>query len=147
MLTAEPPVHELPEQASPVVHTFPSSQATAVRHCQTPPVFVQRYAVPPQEIAWHRVWVDALHVYVEPPPHVPLARFAPHPEQLRDTTRLLVEQLSAHEPAVVPQPEPALQDTVQHWLLPPTAHVVDVALHEHVPQPPPPVQYRVHVAG
>jgi hypothetical protein len=93
------------------------------------------------------VCVVELQVYVVPPPHVPLARFAPQPEHARDTLSALAEQLSAHAPAVVVHPVPAPHDTAQHWLLPPTAHVVGVALHEHVPQLPPPLQCRVHVAG
>jgi hypothetical protein len=36
------PEHTPPEQKSFSVHASPSSQAVLVRHCQVPPVFVQR---------------------------------------------------------------------------------------------------------
>ena len=42
------PEHVPPEQASLKEHGFPSSHPTNVRHCQMPPVLVQRYVVPPQ---------------------------------------------------------------------------------------------------
>jgi hypothetical protein len=76
-----------------------------------------------------------------------LALLPPHPEQVRETVRLFAAQLSAQLPAVDPHPDTALHVTVQHWLLPPTAHVVGVAPHEHVPHVPPPVQYFVQLAG
>jgi hypothetical protein len=54
---------------------------------------------------------------------------APHPEQVRPVVTLFVPQTSAQEPAAVPQPDPAEQVTVQHWLPPPTAQVVVDAEH------------------
>ncbi len=75
-----------------------------------------------------------------PPPQVPLARLGPQSEQVRDTVRLFDEQASEQLPGWVVQPEPAPQLAVQHWLPPPTAQVVGVALHEHVAQVPAPVQ-------
>jgi hypothetical protein len=38
-------------------------------------------------------------------------------------------QTSAQVPAAVPQPEPAVQVTVQHWFPPPSAQVVGDAEH------------------
>jgi hypothetical protein len=89
--------------------------------------------LPPQLQVWHRLWVAPSQVLVVPAPQVPLALLAPHPAQLRPVVRLLVPQLSGHSPllAAVPQPLPELHVTVQHWLLPPTWHVVCPAVQEH----------------
>ena len=75
------PRQDPPEHASLYVHGFESSHPTAVRHCQMPPVFVQRYVVPPQVMVWHRVWVAELHVYTPPPVQIPSPPAAPQPAQ------------------------------------------------------------------
>jgi hypothetical protein len=130
------------------VQGFASSQPAAVRQAQVPPSLVQVYAVPPHEIVWHSVCVVELQNTVVPPPHVPLARFSPQPEQVRPVVTLFVPQTSAQEPAAVPQPDPAEQVTVQHWLPPPTAQVVWDAVHEQALHTSPvPEQYRVQPAG
>ena len=64
-----------------------------------------------------------------PPPHAPFARLGPHPEHALPVVRRFDPQLSAQEPAAVPQPDPAEQVTVQHSLPPPTAQVVDPVEH------------------
>ena len=77
------PVHtSLTLHASPYVHGFPSSHPVPARHCQSPPRFVHRNTLPPHVTCWHGVCVVELHTAVVPPPHVPLAPFAPHPRQL-----------------------------------------------------------------
>ena len=76
------------------------------------------------------VWVAASQVAVVPPPHVPLARLAPHPEQVRLVVRALSPQLSAQVPCAVPQPAPPEQVTVQHWFVGPTLQVVGDVEHE-----------------
>jgi hypothetical protein len=73
--------------------------------------------------------------------------FGPQFEQVRDTVRLFVEQLSEQLPALVPQPDPVLHVTVQHWLEPPAAQAVVDAVQVQASQPPPPSQYRVQLAG
>jgi hypothetical protein len=78
------------------------------------------------------VWVVASQVLAVPPPQMPLARLAPHPEHALLVVRRFDPQLSVQEPAAVPQPDPLVQVTVQHWLPPPTAQVVDAAEHVQV---------------
>lgn len=80
-----------------------------------------------------------------PPPQVPVALLAPQPEQLRLVIRVLSEQLSAHDPAVVAQPEEALHEGLQQ---PEPAQVVVVAEHVHPSHTSPsPLQKREQVAG
>jgi hypothetical protein len=142
------PTQLLPEQASLYVQALPSSQVAFVRHSQLPPWFVQRQVLPPQPMVWHRLWVEPSQVYDVPPPQVPLALLAPHPEQARPVCSRCVPQVSAQAPAVVPQPPPPLHVTVQHWLEPPAWQVVGEAPHEQVSQTsPPPLQYRVQLPG
>jgi len=141
------PTQLLPEQASLYVQAFESSHAAAVRQAQLPPALVQRYVEPPQVIDWHNVWLDASHSTVDPAPQVPLALLVPQPEQARPVVTLFEPQVSAQDPAAVPQPEPPLHVTVQHWSEPPTWQVVGDALHEQVLHPPDPSQYLVQVPG
>ena len=124
------PWHTPPVQTSPYVHRLPSSQAALTRHCHVPPVLVQVYDVPSQVRTWQAV--DELQVCEVPPVHVPSARFAPQPSQLRPVVMVTPPQTSAQVPAAVPQPDPAEQVTEQHWLPPPTAQVVVDAEHAQV---------------
>ena len=88
--------------------------------------------MPPHDLVWHRVWIEASQVLVVPPPHAPLAPLAPHPEHVLPVVRRFDPQLSAQLPAAVPQPATPVQVTVQHSLPPPTAQVVDAAEHVQV---------------
>jgi len=134
------------KHASLKVHGLPSSHAHAVRQAQVPPVFVQRYVVPPQTRVWQEV--AELHVVDVPAPHVPSARLSPQPVQLRPVVTVVAVQTSAQTPAAVLQPPTASQPAVQHWFAGPTAHVVGDAVHEQLLHTSPaPLQYRVQVPG
>ena len=125
------PAHTPPEQTSPYVHRLPSSHATGVRQAQVPPLFVQRYVVPPQAMVWHRSWLAVLHVYNVPPLHIPSAPAGPQPTQDWRMVSWFAVQVSGQVSLVVRQPPvDALHDAVQHTLAAPTAQVVVVAEHE-----------------
>ena len=125
------PAQLLPEQASLKVHGFESSHATDVRQAQVPPLFVQRYVVPPQAMVWHRVWVEELQVFTVPPLHIPSAPAGPQPTQVWPMVSWLAVQVSGQVSLVVRQPPvDALHDAVQHTLAAPTAQVVVAAEHE-----------------
>ena len=136
-------------QASLKVHGFESSHAADVRQAHVPPVLVQRYPVPPQVNAWHRVWLAALHVYNVPPLHIPAAPAGPQPAQYWPMTSWFAVQVSEQVPSSVKQPPPdASHDAVQHSLPAPTPQVVVAAEHEQVLHTSPvPLQYRVQVPG
>jgi hypothetical protein len=73
---------------------------------------------------------------------------APQPEQVRPVVRVAAVQVSAQVPAAVPQPDPAAQVAVQHWLPPPTEQVVEDAEHEQSLQVSfVPLQYFVQLPG
>jgi hypothetical protein len=140
------PSHTPPEQTSPYVHRLPSSHAVLTRHAHVPPVFVQVYVVPPQLRVWHDV--AALHVVDVPALHVPFARSAPQPVQLRPVVTVVALQMSAQLPAAVLQPATSSHSAVQHWFSAPTSQRSSVVVHEqlaHVSSVP--LQYRVHVPG
>ena len=140
------PAHTPPEQMSPYVHRLPSSHATGVRQAQVPPVLVQWYVVPPQVRVWQEV--AALHVVEVPALHVPSARLAPQPVQVRPVVTVVAPQTSAQIPAAVLQPVTSLQPAVQHWFAGPSSQVVGAAEHEQeLHTSPVPLQYRVQVPG
>jgi hypothetical protein len=125
------PVQLLPEQASLKVHEFESSHATDVRQAQVPPLFVQRYVVPPQLMVWHRSWLAALHVYTVPPLHIPSAPAGPQPTQVWPMVSWFAVQVSGQVSFVVRQPPvDALHDAAQHSLAAPTPQVVGGAVQE-----------------
>jgi hypothetical protein len=125
------------------VHAFPSSQTALVRHCHTPPTFVQLYVTPPQLTVWHSVWVAASQVKVPPPPQVPVAPAAPHP--LHVAASVIVFRPHDSPPPQLPDtvehPEAGVQTAVQQ---PPAVQVVWAGVHEQPPQLPDPSQYCVH---
>jgi hypothetical protein len=92
----------------------------------------------------------ALHVRVLPPPQIPVAPLAPHPPQLWLTTRASGSVQSSEPPqlpATVEHPVTSLQSEVQHSLLAPSVHAVELAVQVHVLQLPEPSQLLVHVPG
>jgi hypothetical protein len=141
------PVHDPVPHVSPYVQSFPSLHAAAARHCHTVPTFVQWYAVPPQLVVAHSVWLASLHSAVLPPPHVPLAPFAPQFWHPRPVVMTVVPHASAHAPATVEQPDTPLHVAVQHWFPTPTVHAVPLALHVHAVHAPSPLHVLVQLAG
>ena len=86
-----------------------------------------------------------LHVATVPALHEPVAPFPPHPVHARPVVSVVpTAHTSAHEPAVVEHPDTALHAALQQ---PDAVHAVDPALHVHVVQEPPPLQWLAHVAG
>jgi hypothetical protein len=133
------PWHVPPEQASPQVQAFESSQAALVRQAQVPPALVQRQVVPPQltvaqEFPAPQVWVV--------PMHVPVAPAVPHPLHDCPTTNAAAPQVSAHVPAEVAHP-PAGEHSA--WQQPPAVHGTTSGVHEQALQVPVPLQYRVQL--
>ena len=100
-------------------------------------------------MVWQLLWLPAVHVYTEPPLHIPAALAGPQPAHDWPTTSWLVEQVSAHAPPAVRQPPaPALHEATQHWFPAPTPQVVSPAEHEQVLHTSlVPLQYRVQVPG
>jgi hypothetical protein len=94
------------------------------------------------------VCVVALHTAVVPPVHAPFAPLPPQPaHELPKYSVLAPVHTSGHGCATDPQPATASHVAVQHTFDDPTAHVVDVAPHEHALQPPDPSHQLVHDAG
>ena len=108
-------------------------------------MYVQLYVRPPQLTVWHAVWVVELHVYVPPPPQVPVAPAAPHPLQVEASVIVFAPQDSPppQVPVTVEHPEAGVHTALQH---PPAVHAVVAGVHEQLPQLPDPSQYCVHVA-
>jgi hypothetical protein len=139
------PEHVPPEHASPHVQRSESSHPAAVRHCHTPPAFVQRHVWPPHDTSWHSTCVVPSHAYVPPPPHVPVAPAGPHPWHWFVTVIDVAPQLSVppHDPGFVAQPPGAAHAASQQ---PPAAHVACAGTHAHVAQLPAPLQKLVQLS-
>jgi hypothetical protein len=130
------------------VHRFESSHITDVRQAQVPPLLVQRYVVPPQVKVWHRVWVEALHVYDPPPEQIPSPSAGPQPTHDWPMVIWLAVQVSGQVTLVVRQPPVAAShDATQHWLAGPTPQVVVAAEQVQSSHTPAPSQVRVQVPG
>jgi hypothetical protein len=135
------PWHVPPEQVSPYVQAFPSSQAALVRHCHVPPALVQRYTVPPQVTLAQEF--PALQAWVVPA-HVPEAPFAPHPPQVRLTSSEVVPHTSGHVPGAVLQPLRLLHWT---WQQPEAVQDTSSAVHVQELHVPDPLQNLVQFVG
>jgi hypothetical protein len=140
------PEHSPPPQTSPYVHASPSSHAALVRHCQTPPTYVQCQVCPPQLTVSHSSWLPASQVKVPPPPHVPVAPAGPHPVQNDATVIVFVPQDSPppQVPATVEQPVAGVHTA---WQQPPAVHVVLDGAHVQSSHSPYPSQCRVHASS